>query len=68
MFHQASLFCKEQFGEVDLFSQTRNAIRLNNSLKNFTTLCDKSELVSKLRVIKSTEEIKYVRKAAELSR
>jgi len=45
----------------------RNAIRLNDSLKNFATLCDKSELVSKLRVIKSTEEIKYVRKAAELA-
>ena len=45
----------------------RNAIRLNDSLKNFATLCDKSELVSKLRVIKSTEEIKYVRKAADLA-
>ena len=45
----------------------RNAIRLNDSLKNFAVLHDKSELVSKLRVIKSTEEIKYVRKAAELA-
>ena len=45
----------------------RNAIRLNNSLKNFAVLHDKSELVSKLRVIKSDEEIKYVRKAAELA-
>ena len=31
----------------------RNAIRLNNSLKNFATLHDKSELISCLRVIKS---------------
>ncbi len=45
----------------------RNAIRLNDSLKNFAVLHDKSELVSKLRVIKSAEEIKYVRKAAELA-
>ena len=45
----------------------RNAIRLNNSLKDFAILHDKSELVSKLRVIKSDKEIKYVRKAAELA-
>ena len=45
----------------------RNAIRLNNSLKNFSTLHDKSELVSCLRVIKSTAEIIYVKKAAELA-
>ena len=45
----------------------RNAIRLNNSLKNFAVLHDKSELISKIRVIKSDQEIKYVRKAAELA-
>ena len=45
----------------------RNAMRLNNSLKNFSTLHDKSELVSYLRVIKSTAEIIYVKKAAELA-
>ena len=45
----------------------RNAIRLNNSLKNFTTLHDKSELISYLRLIKSSAEIVYVRKAAELA-
>ena len=45
----------------------RNALKLNDSLKNFANLNDKSELVSKLRVIKSAEEIKYVRKAAELA-
>jgi len=45
----------------------RNAIRLNNSLNNFTTLKDKSELVSYLRVIKSPAEIFYVKKAAELA-
>ena len=45
----------------------RNAIRLNDSLKNFTTLHDKSELVSKLRLIKSDREITYIKKAAELA-
>ena len=45
----------------------RNAIRLNNSLKNFTTLHDKSELISFLRVVKSPTEIVYVKKAAALA-
>ena len=45
----------------------RNAMRLNNSLKNFAILHDKSELVSYLRVIKSPAEIIYVKKAAELA-
>ena len=45
----------------------RNAMRLNNSLKNFATLHDESELVSYLRVIKSPAEIIYVKKAAELA-
>ena len=45
----------------------RNAIRLNSSLKNFTTLIDKSELISFLRVVKSPAEIVYVKKAAQLA-
>ena len=45
----------------------RNAIRLNNFLKNFTILHDKSELVSYLRVIKSDAEIVFVKKAAKLA-
>ena len=54
--------------EYDAYGLTgKNAIKLNNSLKNFSKLYDKSELVSKLRVIKSSKEIKYVRKAAELA-
>jgi Xaa-Pro dipeptidase len=54
--------------EYDSYGLTgNNAIKLNNSLKNFSTLHDKSELVSKLRIIKSSKEIKYVRKAAELA-
>ncbi len=45
----------------------RNAIKLNNSLKNFAKLHDKSELISYLRVIKSPAEIVYTKKAAELA-
>ena len=45
----------------------RNAMRLNDSLKNFATLHDKSELISFLRVVKSPAEIVYVKKAAELA-
>ena len=45
----------------------RNAINLNKSLKNFCSLDDKSELITKLRVIKSSEEIVYVKEAAILA-
>jgi len=45
----------------------RNAIKLNNSLKNFATLYDKSELISHFRVVKSPAEIIYVKKAATLA-
>ena len=54
--------------EYDSYGLTgRNALKLNKSLKNFGNLQDKSELVSYLRVIKSNEEIVYVKKAAELA-
>jgi Xaa-Pro dipeptidase len=45
----------------------RNALRLNNSIKNYCDVEDQSELITKLRVIKSQEEIVYVKKAAELA-
>ena len=45
----------------------RNTLKLNKSLENYCSIEDKSELISKLRVIKSKEEIVYVRKAAELA-
>ena len=45
----------------------RNSIKLNNSLNGSYKLKDKSELISKLRLIKSEEEIIYVKKAAELA-
>ena len=45
----------------------RNAILLNESLSEYFKFEDKSELISNLRVIKSSEEIPYVKKAAELA-
>ena len=45
----------------------RNALRLNKSLENYCSIEDQSELITKLRVVKSKEEITYVRKAAELA-
>ena len=45
----------------------RNAIKLNQSLEDYCSIEDKSELITKLRVVKSDEEITYVRKAANLA-
>ena len=45
----------------------RNAIQLNDSLKNFANLYDKSELISFFRVVKSKSEITLVREAAKLA-
>ncbi len=45
----------------------RNALRLNTVLQNYCSIEDKSELITKLRVIKSNEEINYVKKAANLA-
>ena len=50
--------------EYDSYGLTgRNTLKLNNTLKDFGNLEDKSELISYLRVIKSDEEIVYVKKA-----
>tara|TARA_Y100000590_G_scaffold288112_1_gene324394 strand:+ start:324 stop:1478 length:1155 start_codon:yes stop_codon:yes gene_type:complete len=54
--------------EYDAYGLTgRNAISLNKSLYNNYKIEDSSELISNLRVIKSIEEISYVKKAAELA-
>src|SRR5882724_12055290 len=45
----------------------RNAMRLNEALDGFCTLEDASDLVSRLRLVKSPAEIVYVRRAAELA-
>ena len=54
--------------EYEAYGMTgRNALRLNKSLENYCKVEDQSELITKLRVIKSNEELVYVRKAAELA-
>ena len=45
----------------------KNAMRLNHSLNNFVQLHDESLLVTKHRLVKSDQEIKYIKKAAELA-
>jgi len=45
----------------------RNALKLNKTLENYCSIKDKSELISKLRVVKSNEEIVYIKKAAALA-
>ena len=44
----------------------RNALRLNESLKNYCNVEDKSDLITQLRVIKSKDEIIYVKKQLNL--
>ena len=45
----------------------RNALKLNKSIEKFCSYEDKSELITKLRAVKSLEEINYVKKAAQLA-
>ena len=54
--------------EYEAYGMTgRNALRLNETLKDYCDLKDESELITNLIVIKSQEEIVYERKAAELA-
>jgi Xaa-Pro dipeptidase len=54
--------------EYDAYGLTaKNGKLLETSLSDFCTLEDASDLVSRLRVVKSAAEMAYVRKAAELS-
>ena len=54
--------------EYEAYGMTgRNALTLNKSLDNYCEIEDQSELITKLRVIKSKEELVYVRQAAELA-
>ena len=54
--------------EYEAYGMTgRNALKLNKSLENYCEIEDQSELITKHRVIKSTEEIVYVKRAAELA-
>ena len=68
IFNELNLKGKKIGVEYEAYGLTgRNALRLNKSLENYCTVEDQSELITKLRVIKSKEEINYVRKAAELA-
>ena len=54
--------------EYDAYGMTgRNALKLNKSLESYCEVEDQSELITKLRVIKSKNEIFYIKKAAELA-
>ena len=54
--------------EYDAYGLTaRDGRRLDAALSGFATLADASDLVTRLRVVKSPAEIAYVRKAAELA-
>ena len=54
--------------EYEAYGMTgRNALRLNKSLENYCKIEDQSELITKLRVVKSNEELIYVRQAAQLA-
>ena len=59
----------KRFGvELDAYGLTAaNGLRLMATLDGFCTLIDASDLVSRLRVVKSPAEIAYVRRAAELA-
>ena len=66
--NELSLKGKKIGVEYEAYGMTgRNALRLNETLKDYCDLKDESELITKLRVIKSQEEIVYVKKAAELA-
>lgn len=54
--------------ELEAYGLTaRNGLRLMLTLDGFCTLVDVSDLVSRLRAVKSPTEIGYVRRAAELA-
>jgi Xaa-Pro dipeptidase len=54
--------------EYDAYGLTAaNGKRLDAALEGFCTLVDASDLVSRLRLVKSPAEIAYVRRAAELA-
>ncbi len=54
--------------ERDAYGLTAfNGHRVDASLDGFCTLVDASDLVSRMRVVKSAQELEYVRRAAELA-
>ena len=68
IFKKFSLKGKKVGIEYEAYGMTgRSALRLNKSLENYCEIEDQSELITKIRVIKSQEEIIYVKKSAELA-
>ena len=66
--NELSLKEKKVGVEYEAYGLTgRNALRLNKSLENYCNIEDQSELITKIRVVKSSEEIVYIKKAAELA-
>ena len=66
--HELNLKGKKLGVEYEAYGLTgKNTLALNKTLENFCSIEDKSELISKLRVVKSEEEISFVRKAAYLA-
>jgi Xaa-Pro dipeptidase len=68
--HLAEFGCKgKKLGvEYEAYGLTaRNGKRLEAALEGFCALADASDLVNRLRVVKSPAELAYVRKAAELA-
>jgi Xaa-Pro dipeptidase len=66
--NELSLKGKKVGVEYEAYGLTgRNALRLNKSLENYCNIEDQSELITKIRVVKTSEEIVYVKKAAELA-
>ena len=66
--NELSLKGKKVGIEYEAYGMTgRSALRLNKSLENYCEIEDQSELITKIRVIKSQEEIIYVKKSAELA-
>lgn len=54
--------------ELEAYGLTaRNGMRLESAFEGFCPLLDASELISRLRLVKSEAEIAYVRKASELA-
>jgi len=66
--NELSLKGKRLGVEYEAYGLTgKNTLKLNQTLENYCSIEDKSELITKLRVVKSDEEITYVRKAANLA-
>ena len=66
--NELNLKSKKVGVEYEAYGMTgRNALRLNKSLENYCKIEDQSELITKHRVVKSKEEIVYVKKAAILA-